>query len=83
MFIKGFVIAVLSGIVGYLVVSSGVEPANITLGAALLGGVAYLIGFAHGNDAGVTETAKDQGNDNGDDGGFGTPTPESEPGFTK
>jgi hypothetical protein len=52
LFGKGFVVTVACGIAGWLVSLQGGDPGNVALGAALIGGAAFLIGYGLGEGEG-------------------------------
>lgn len=48
MFWQGFITAVVCGAVGCLIAHVGLDVANLSVGAALIGGVAYMVGYVNG-----------------------------------
>ena len=77
---KGFISAVIGGLVMTLVVhqcstiASALDVSNVVVGGGLLGGVAYMVGFIHGR---LTEREEgERGQETGEQ-------TEKEPGFTK
>jgi len=61
MFFKGFVTSIVCGTIGYLVALNGTDTSNLSIGAALLGGVVYMIGYVHGEDKGKGLTDQEKG----------------------